>query len=530
MITEQWDIHEITLDGPSHGNPFLDVTFSARFTCGGTTVDVPGFYDGDGTYKVRFMPQHTGAWTWQSTSDTAALNGRIGAFDCVPPTGGNHGPVRVHNTYHFQYSDTTPYKPLGTTAYVWTYQGEDLAKETLDTLAAAPFNKIRFCVLPKHYPYNAQEPDRYPFARTMAEGTEPDDRPAPWDPERFDPAFFHDFEHRIAQVRDLGIEADIILFHPYDSGRWGFDRMDAATDDRYLCYVVARLAAYRNVWWSIANEYDMMTLPMYGVKAESDFDRYAQVVHDSDPYGHLLSVHNWHTLYDHNKPWVTHASIQGGPFVEDPVRASLLRQVYRKPLVFDEVKYEGDIPEDWGNITGQELVHRFWNATVASAYASHGETLQHPQDVLWWAKGGVLHGDSPARLQFLNDVLGTAPADGLEPIPYVFEPALPIVGKEPDYFLTYFGKDTPAVWTFHLPQQPQIPRDYRPLKNGMRFRVDILDTWNTTVTEVPGEFTLVMDDDGARAEGDAVVHLPGRPYLALRIRRADAELIDPGAE
>ena len=30
----------------------------------------------------------------------------------------------------------------------------------------------------------------------------------------------------------------------------------AAVDDRYLRYVVARLAAYRNVWWSLANEYD----------------------------------------------------------------------------------------------------------------------------------------------------------------------------------------------------------------------------------------------------------------------------------
>ena len=36
-----------------------------------------------------------------------------------------------------------------------------------------------------------------------------------------------------------GIEADLILFHPYD--RWGYSNMGAENDDRYLRYVVARL-------------------------------------------------------------------------------------------------------------------------------------------------------------------------------------------------------------------------------------------------------------------------------------------------
>ena len=61
------------------------------------------------------------------------------------------------------------------------------------------------------------------------------------------------------QLRDLGIEADIILLHPYDEGHWGFDRMPDEVDDRYLKYVVSRLGAFRNVWWSLANEYDFMT-------------------------------------------------------------------------------------------------------------------------------------------------------------------------------------------------------------------------------------------------------------------------------
>src|SRR5688572_25036730 len=50
---EQWSMYEITLKGPSTGNPFLDVRFAARFAQGYDSIEVPGFYDGDGNYRVR---------------------------------------------------------------------------------------------------------------------------------------------------------------------------------------------------------------------------------------------------------------------------------------------------------------------------------------------------------------------------------------------------------------------------------------------------------------------------------------------
>ncbi|MFG2960953.1 DUF5060 domain-containing protein [Streptomyces sp. NPDC048291] len=316
MTVEQWDIHEIVLTGPNTGNPFLDVTVSARFTLvedsGVESVEASGFYDGDGTYRIRFMPHLQGEWRYETVSDVAELNGVTGGFACTAPSPANHGPVRVHNTFHFAHADGTGYKPVGTTAYAWTHQGDDMAERTLRTLSESPFNKIRMCVFPKHMVYNANEPELYPF-----EGTAPGE----WDFTRFDPAFFRNLEHRVGQLRDLGIEADVILFHPYDEGHWGFDRMPADADDRYLRYVVARLAAYRNVWWSMANEFDLMTIPAIGgAKTVEDFDRYFQTVRREDPYDHLRSNHNGIYLYDHNKPWVTHASIQMGFAVEEAGR------------------------------------------------------------------------------------------------------------------------------------------------------------------------------------------------------------------
>ena len=111
------------------------------------------------------------------------------------------------------------------------------------------------------------------------------------------------FEACIAELRDRGIEADIIVMHPYD--RWGFSAMSREEDDLYWKYVVARFAAYRNVWWSLANEYDLLR-----AKTLEDWERYASILCEKDPYNHLRSVHNCIDFYDYTRPWITHCSMQ----------------------------------------------------------------------------------------------------------------------------------------------------------------------------------------------------------------------------
>ena len=56
--------------------------------------------------------------------------------------------------------------------------------------------------------------------------------------------YYENLEERVGQLRDLGIVADLILFHPYDEGHWGFDRMPAAADDRYVRYVPELTSAF----------------------------------------------------------------------------------------------------------------------------------------------------------------------------------------------------------------------------------------------------------------------------------------------
>jgi hypothetical protein len=496
-------MYEVTLRGPTHGNPFLDVRFAARFAQGYDSIEVPGFYDGNGNYRVRFSPEQQGVWRYETRSSAPELNGKTGEFSVIKPSAGNHGPVRVANIFHFAHADGTPYRELGTTCYVWTHQPEALQEQTLKTLAGSPFNKVRFCVFPKRYSWNTNEPPMYPF-----EGT-----PRNFDTTRFNPTFFQHFERRVQDLQKLGIEADIILLHPYDDGAWGFDRMTPLEDDRYLRYVVARLAAYRNVWWSLANEYDFMEH-----KTEDDWERIGQLVSRSDPFHRLLGIHNGKRIFNQTRPWITHASIQNGAAVENPVSAEQYRDAYRKPVVYDEVKYEGDIPKRWGNLSAEEMVFRFWNATVAGTYCGHGETYLSPDDVLWWSKGGVLKGQSPARLAFLKQVLEAAPAEGIEPIDKWQNPEYG--GQPSEYYLVYLGKQTPTSWEFRLPKPPQGKG--RPPADGMQFTAEVLDTWNMTVTPVPGTFTLAKQTDYFHADKDGrSIPLPGKPYMAIRIKRVE---------
>ena len=54
----------------------------------------------------------------------------------------------------------------------------------------------------------------------------------------------------------------------------------------------------------------------------------------------------------------------------------------------------------------------------------------------------------------------------------------------------------------------------------MKFTVDILDTWNMTVTPVAGSFTLKKKDNYSYVDqAGRSIPLPGKPYLAIRIKR-----------
>ncbi|WP_263409524.1 DUF5060 domain-containing protein [Terriglobus tenax] len=474
---ERWGVFELELNGPSHGNPFVDVTLTAHFTQEHRTVAVKGFYDGDGLYRVRFMPDAEGVWSYTTASSAAELNGKTGHFACAPASEGNRGPVTTANRFHFIYADGSPYSPFGTTTYSYLFATDTNAAVSLEGMRGY-FNKSRVCVLPK--PLGNNGPELLPFPRS-GEGKD-----ATNDYTHFNPAYFRLVEKRILELQGAGIEADCILFHPYDA--WGYKAMPNGADDFYLRYVVARFAAYRNVWWSIANEYDLVK-----TKSMPDWDRYFRIVQAEDPYGHLRSIHHSQVIYDHSRPWCTHASLQSWDFEKSAAR----REAWNKPIVYDEIQYEGDVDRRWGNLAAEEMVRRFWLATVRGSYASHGEVFRaeetgpHAHEPSW-SDAGRLRGDSAAKIRFLHEVIAKYARTGLNE----FENSYYLsAGKEGELYLWYFDYHRPSRYDFPLP-------------NTAIFEAVLLDPWERKETKLQGSFT-----------GKSRVDLPGKPYQAILFRK-----------
>ncbi len=480
---ERWKIFELTLNGPANGNPFKDVKLSGSFIKDSDTVSVPGFYDGEGKYKIRFMPQLEGEWKYVTSSNIKQLDNRNGIFICTPAHNNNHGPVAVQDTFYFAYADGTPYYPFGTTCYAWVHQGDSLAEVTLKTLSKGYFNKMRMCIFPKSYDWNNNEPLYYPFEGKPLRN---------WDYSRFNPAFFQNIEKKIGQLDSLGIQADLIVFHPYD--RWGFSNMDSTTDDMYINYIIARFAAYKNVWWSMANEYDFMKN-----KTLNDWNHYIELFAENGKFHPLIGIHNGVKFFDNTNPLITHACIQN----EDTYRAKELRRRYKKPVVFDECRYEGNIPWSWGNLTAQSMVEKFWRGVTNGGYVGHGETYvtENPvklpnesSDILWWSKGGILRGQSPERIKFLHEIIESAPLH-LKPIPLFTWMPFSCIGIEHEYYLGYLNDAQPRSIVIDLPKD-----EY--------YYVEIIDTWNMTITPV-----------NKKSSGHSLIELPQKPYIALRIMK-----------
>ena len=304
----------------------------------------------------------------------------------------------------------------------------------------------------------------------------------------------------MSRLNDTGIEADLILFHPYDC--WGFAELSVEEAKTYLEYAIRRLSAYPNLWWSLANEYDQMEY------TEDEWKGFAAFIRKKDPYGHLLINHNFVHPWDFSDVSTTHCCMQSAEAVKIP---GLLKK-YKKPVVYDEVGYEGNIPYNWGNLSAFEEVNRFWKIFCYGGYATHGETYMEKMDesqVLWWGKGGTLKGESPERIAFLKELAYSMPGtltlyepenraipdtqeelrrlaetdtEGVSDNPIIrcmcrmtpeeFEHmkeymTQPVLHYEDEVFLTYFGDACTICGMLDLPEDG-------------KYRIDVIDVWEMT--------------------------------------------------
>lgn len=481
----------------------------ANFICGEEKKTVPGFYAGDGVYKVRFLPKQAGEYHWK-VSGVVSAEGQGNCVESDLP-----GMVKADGKA-FRFENGKLFHPFGTTVYALIHQPAELIEQTMQTLEKAPFNKIRMCVFPKSYDFNQNEPPHYAFEKA-ADGS--------WDPSRPVYAFWDALDRHIVRLGQMGIQIDLILFHPYD--RWGFNGMGHQKDLQYLDYLLRRLSAYPHIWWSLANEYELTK------RTQQEWDGVEAFVAEHDPYGHLLSNHNIFKIWDANRPLTTHASIQA----KDMNRLGDWCRRYDTPVMLDECAYEGNLEHIWGCITGREMSRRFWKTVCCGAYCTHGETFYSDDDVLWWAKGGVLKGTSPERIAFCRKIVESLPGH-LEGEPSYLHKLLPVMKmpeKERDALLADYDSadfemmkglikafcDSPDAESFAYSETAYyahigtdcylrfydtrpIARDTLRLPEDRKYTIQLIDTWNMTVETV-----------AVGVSGTYVVQLPSRENMAM---------------
>lgn len=489
---QQWAVCELSFKAASEGNPYIDNWLEATFTLGSKSIKVPGFYDGEGIYKIRFSPDMQGYWTYKTQSNLLEISNRNGTIRCIKPAGSNHGPVKIVNTYYFEYADGNPFYSVGTTAYQWTSVKQSIQERTVKTLAVSPFTKVRMCVFPKHYSYgNDTEPWILPFKIKEEKN----------DPTQPNYEFFQNFDKRVEQLMQMGIQADVILFHPYDS--WGYSKMDKEMNAKYVRYMIARISAYRNVWWSLANEWDVPA-----IKNTIEWEGIGNLLQKEDPYQRLRSIHNWYYdeshFYNPNSSWVTHVSMQTYFFFN----AVKWRTKYKKPLLFDEMRYEGDVPSGWGRLTAKEMTSYFWMAGLSGGYGMHSETFKNDADqeteVRWWAKGGTLTGKSPERIAFFRKIMEEAPVTKMTPamvnIPGIIAPdTIPdkndgvLVDNLNNNVYSFFRKDKYYL-AYTTGSAQVIALDLGGTKN---YTMEVIDTWNMRIKAKklvrPGRFEYITE-------------------------------------
>jgi hypothetical protein len=290
----------------------------------------------------------------------------------------------------------------------------------------------------------------------------------------FNVGYFQNFENRVQDLQDRNIEADVILFHFYDFRHWGIDVGMSAEDDLfYLDYLIARISSFRNVWWSLANEYDLLKTDEGELKVvtnRKDWDNIGRFLREKDPYDHPRSVHNVPFGYIYpNAEWLTHVSYQ------HPNTYSLameLKRTFDKPVINDEYQYEGSVPQNWGNASPELELTRHWQAVMAGCYATHGEAYRiddNSKDI-FWSYGGVMVGESPKRLKFLKQILESCPYQEMEPDLMKSEGRNSFCVKKGAELYLYFetpdNKDKGQLF-LGLPDA-----------GGGQFEIEVYDAWN----------------------------------------------------
>ena len=286
--------HPVDLDIRTEGvagNPF-EARFSADFEheAGERIEGVPGFFCGEGVWKVRFAPLKEGVWTSRTSSRIEALDGiELGPVECVPSGNPNvHGVLSVDPDHprRFRWGDGTPFTPLGFECdwlFALHQKDPDECRKAVDLVSERGFNYIVMNVY-AHSGFSdpALEGVLTPPGMFVFGGTNEDP-----DHSVLNTGFFEDFDALISCLHERGIAAHLMLQVQNKKVNWPPRR--SAGDDMFWRYVVSRYQGFGNVVWDVGKE-------SYNLLKETGSHDYTleriRLIRAVDAYGHLVTVHD----------------------------------------------------------------------------------------------------------------------------------------------------------------------------------------------------------------------------------------------
>jgi hypothetical protein len=284
----RWEIHEFSVNARSHvANPFRDAALVGEFISpSGKTNVIDGFYDGGDAWRLRFAAGEEGEWSYLLRGEGVEILQR-GKLLCTAARG--RGFIRIHpqNPYGFAHADGTPFLPMGDTCYGLFDDSPitpGLRDDYLKTRRAQRFNFVRMTV-------GHSEARAATNAAYWAWGGTPG-KP---DLDRFNPAFFQDFDSLVRQLRESGMNIELLVLNFYRRPFTDTKVWTAARERQWLRYLLARYGAFDNIFlWTLANEYETHPDGSYRLDLPGDVDwakATGRFIKANDPYRHLVTVH-----------------------------------------------------------------------------------------------------------------------------------------------------------------------------------------------------------------------------------------------
>lgn len=289
----------VVQSGHPYSNPFADVAVVGTFTApSGAQLRVPGFYDGDGMWRVRFNPGEEGHWRYtihsNPTDPELAAEGEV---EVMPRSTRGFLRATPGRAWGFEYENGEPVFLFGDTTYNlfgMAYCGADVGS-FLERRARQGFNllRVRLPVSPFH------PPDGYSDWQTR--------RTWPWGGseqaplfDRFNLDYFAVVDRVVRVADELGLGFEMIM------EGWGFEFpfnnrgiFVPEWEELWMRYLIARYDAFASTcFWTPLNEYEFYPNGDWNYKPVADrwAMRVARWIKGESAHGHILSMHNGPTM------------------------------------------------------------------------------------------------------------------------------------------------------------------------------------------------------------------------------------------